>query len=198
MRKPVEWVGIGLLLATMNVYFRDMSHWVEAGLRIGMFVTPVFYPASAYPREFVLLLYPNPMAQFVGIFQALLLAHGGITTLGANAVSMAIVGSFAAWGIYKGLKRAGSPMWLAVFVATALSDLITYCVTAFQLAWAFPDPVSGFVGSLTKFMGIFAVTQIPLAISEGLLTVLIMTYLVKYNRSELDEMGVLRVQREAA
>ena len=68
-------LGIGLLLATMNVYFRDMSHWVEAGLRIGMFVTPVFYPASAYPREFVLLLYPNPMAQFVGIFQALLLNH---------------------------------------------------------------------------------------------------------------------------
>jgi cobalt/nickel transport system permease protein len=138
------------------------------------------------------------LGTIVLIFQALLLAHGGITTLGANAVSMAIVGSFAAWGIYKGLKRAGSPMWLAVFVATALSDLITYCVTAFQLAWAFPDPVSGFVGSLTKFMGIFAVTQIPLAISEGLLTVLIMTYLVKYNRSELDEMGVLRVQREAA
>ena len=81
-------------------------------------------------------------------------------------------------------------MWLAVFAATALSDLITYCVTAFQLAWAFPDPVSGFPGSLTKFMGIFAVTQIPLAISEGLLTVLIMTYLVKYSRSELDEIGV--------
>lgn len=68
-------LGIGMLLATMNVYFRDMSHWVEAALRIGMFVTPVFYPASAYPREFVLLLYPNPMAQFVGIFQGLLLNH---------------------------------------------------------------------------------------------------------------------------
>lgn len=66
-------LGVGLLLATMNVYFRDMSHWVEAALRIGMFVTPVFYPASAYPREFILLLYPNPLAQFVGIFQGLLL-----------------------------------------------------------------------------------------------------------------------------
>lgn len=66
-------LGIGLMVATFNVYFRDMGHWVEAALRIGMFVTPVFYPASAYPREFVLLLYPNPMAQFVGITQGLLL-----------------------------------------------------------------------------------------------------------------------------
>lgn len=66
-------LGVGLMVATFNVYFRDMGHWVEAALRIGMFVTPVFYPASAYPREFVLLLYPNPMAQFVGISQGLLL-----------------------------------------------------------------------------------------------------------------------------
>ena len=33
-------------------------------------------------------------------FQALLLGHGGITTLGANAFSMAIVGSFVAYGVY--------------------------------------------------------------------------------------------------
>lgn len=66
-------LGVGLLLATLNVYYRDVSHWVEAALRLGMFVTPVFYPASAYPRALVLLLYPNPMAQLVGIQQGLVL-----------------------------------------------------------------------------------------------------------------------------
>lgn len=91
-------LGIGLLLATMNVYFRDMSHWVEAALRIGMFVTPVFYPASAYPREFVLLLYPNPMAQFVGIFQGLLLNHhipyfNSMLWAGLSAVAALLVGA---------------------------------------------------------------------------------------------------------
>lgn len=68
-------LGAGLLLATFNVYFRDMGHWVNAALMIGMFVTPVFYPASAYPRRFVLLLYPNPMAQLIGIYQGLMLNH---------------------------------------------------------------------------------------------------------------------------
>ena len=66
-------LGVGLLLATLSVYFRDMTHGVQAALMLGVFVTPVFYPASEYPRAFVLLLYPNPMAQLVGIWQGLLL-----------------------------------------------------------------------------------------------------------------------------
>ena len=37
------------------------------------------------------------LAAIVLVFQALLLAHGGITTLGANDFSMGIVGPFAAW-----------------------------------------------------------------------------------------------------
>lgn len=132
------------------------------------------------------------LGTIVLLFQAILLAHGGLTTLGANSFSMAIVGSFVAWGVYKGSRKLGAPMWLSVLLAAALGDLITYVTTATQLAWAFPDAVSGFLGSWTKFMGIFAVTQIPLAISEGLLTVLVMMYLVKYSRSELDEIGLLR------
>ena len=132
------------------------------------------------------------------LFQALLLAHGGLTTLGANAFSMAIVGAFVAWGLYRGSRRLGAPMWLAVFLGAAIGNLVTYITTSIQLAWAFPDPVSGFAGSAAKFMGIFAVTQVPLAVSEGLLTVLIMMYLVKYSRSELDEMGLLRQGQVAA
>lgn len=126
------------------------------------------------------------------LFQALLLAHGGLTTLGANVFSMAVIGSFVAWGTYKLSRRAGAPLWLAVFLGAALGDLLTYVTTAIQLAWAFPDPLSGFAGSAAKFMGIFAITQIPLALSEGLLTALIMMYLVKYSRTELDDIGLLR------
>lgn len=35
------------------------------------------------------------------LFQALLLAHGGLTTLGANTFSMAIAGPVVSFGIYK-------------------------------------------------------------------------------------------------
>ena len=49
----------------------------------------------------------------------------------------------------------------------------------------FPDPAGGFAASLLKFGGIFAITQIPLAISEGLLTVLVVNTLTRFNAQEL-------------
>lgn len=66
-------LGLGMITATLQLYYRDISHWVSSALFGAMFLTPVFYPASAYPRGFLLLLYPNPMAQLVGIFQGLIL-----------------------------------------------------------------------------------------------------------------------------
>ncbi|HNH45487.1 MAG TPA: ABC transporter permease [Myxococcota bacterium] len=66
-------LGLGMLTATLQLYYRDMGHWVQSALFAGLFLTPVFYPASAWPRPFLLLLYLNPMAQLVGIFQGLIL-----------------------------------------------------------------------------------------------------------------------------
>ena len=68
-------LGAGMLLSVLNVYFKDVGHWVNAALMIGMFVTPVVYPPGLYPRKFFLLLYPNPMAQYIGVYQNLLLGH---------------------------------------------------------------------------------------------------------------------------
>ena len=56
---------------------------------------------------------------------------------------------------------------------------------------AFPDPVGGFAASFVKFAGIFAVTQIPLAISEGLLIVLIFNALARFNPAELRAMKLV-------
>ena len=124
-------------------------------------------------------------------FQALLLGHGGITTLGANVFSMAIVGSFVAYGAYWFARRRGVSMPVAALFAATLSDLATYATTSVQLAWAFPDPVSGYLGSLAKFLGIFAFTQVPLAIVEGILTMLVVKSLLAYGRADLTATGLL-------
>ncbi|OGH98835.1 MAG: cobalamin biosynthesis protein CbiM [Candidatus Melainabacteria bacterium GWF2_32_7] len=131
------------------------------------------------------------LSSIVLLFQALLLAHGGITTLGANIFSMGVVGPFIAFGIYKLFSKFNSPRWLCIFLAAALGNLTTYITTSFQLALAFPSPTGGFELSFIKFMGVFALTQIPLAISEGLLTVLIFNFLSTYNLTELMELNVL-------
>ena len=125
------------------------------------------------------------------LFQSLLLAHGGLTTLGANAFSMAVVGPFLAYFVYKGSLKAGLSFSVAVFLAATLGNLGTYVMTSFQLALAFPSEVGGIMASFAKFSSIFALTQIPLAISEGLLTVIVMNILTKYNLKELRLLHVL-------
>ncbi len=127
------------------------------------------------------------------IFQALLLAHGGLTTLGANTFSMAVSGPFLAFGVFWICRRLHAPKSLSVFLAACLGDLFTYCITAFQLAIAHPSPVGGFSASLVEFMGIFAITQIPLAVIEGLIAVAVMKALESYAKPELAELGYLGV-----
>ena len=129
------------------------------------------------------------LATIVLIFQALLLAHGGLTTLGANIVSMGIVWPVVAWIVYKAFTKAGISSTIAIFFAAFLGDLLTYVTTSFQLAFAFPAPT--FSAALTNFLVIFAVTQIPLAVGEGILTVIIWDRLKAYKPKLLDKLGAL-------
>jgi cobalt/nickel transport system permease protein len=124
------------------------------------------------------------------LFQAVLLAHGGLTTLGANMFSMAIVGPFVAYGVYRVLIRTGKPK-IAVFSAAMLQNLVTYLVTAVQLALAFPAVQGGFWAAFVKFVGVFALTQIPLAVTEGLLTVMVWDWLQNYGQQELKTLKLI-------
>ncbi len=124
------------------------------------------------------------LGTIVLLFQALLLAHGGITTLGANAFSMAIVGPLVSFGIWK-LCKDKIDKKMAVFLAAALGDLLTYTVTSFQLGFAFPDPAGGFMVSAVKFLGVFFITQVPIAIAEGLLTVIVYNFITENEEREV-------------
>ena len=125
------------------------------------------------------------------LFQAILLAHGGLTTLGANTFSMAIAGPFLAYGVYKLSSKLKIPKNFGVFLAAFLGDLFTYVVTSFQLAVAHPSAVGGVFASFTEFLGVFALTQIPLAIIEGIITVIIIMAFETYAQSELMELNFL-------
>lgn len=147
----------------------------------------LFGPAAMVPVGFVVLL-----------FQALLLAHGGLTTLGANVFAMAIVGPFASYGVFRTAAALGLSRSVAVFLAACLGGLATYATTSAQLAWAFPDPAGGFTASFLKFAGIFALTQVPIAISEGLLSVLVVNAMARFNAHELRALPVMAVRTREA
>ncbi|MDR2438810.1 MAG: energy-coupling factor ABC transporter permease [Planctomycetaceae bacterium] len=129
------------------------------------------------------------LSVIVLLFQAVLLAHGGLTTLGANTFSMGIVGSVTAFLVYYLLQKIGSPKSVAIFFAASLGDLATYVVTSLQLALVHPSEVGGITASFIKFAGIFAITQIPLAIVEGILTVVLFNIITAYAHDTIKPFG---------
>lgn len=130
------------------------------------------------------------LSVIVLLYQSLFLAHGGLTTLGANVFSMGIVGPFVAFAFYKAASKAGMNFYLNVFLATAIADWVTYVVTSLQLALAFPFEGS-VLASFKMFSLVFATTQVPLAIMEGALTALIMKYVVQIKSDVLVGLNVL-------
>ncbi len=125
------------------------------------------------------------------VFQAVMLAHGGLTSLGANTFSMAVAGPFLSYGVYMVCKKCKVNRRVSVFLAAALGDVFTYCVTSFQLAVAYPSESGGMLASAGKFLAVFAPTQLPLAMIEGLLTTIIIITLENYAQPELRDVGYL-------
>lgn len=140
-------------------------------------------------------LVSSVLATIVLIFQAVLIAHGGITTLGANVFSMGIIGPAVAYGVFKLLKgknteylKDKNKVLFAVFAASTVGDLFTYVITALQLALAHPG--ESILASFTKFASVFAVTQVPLALIEGILTAVVFSFIAERNREELNLLQV--------
>lgn len=140
----------------------------------------LFGPASVSVLGLIVLL-----------FQAILLAHGGLTTIGANTFSMAIAGPLVSFGIYKLCSKCKVNKYISVFLAAFLGDLFTYCVTAVQLAVAHHADTT-VMGAMGKFMMVFAPTQLPLAIIEGLITCMIIMALETYAKPELRAIGFMK------
>jgi cobalamin biosynthesis protein cbiM len=183
--KKLQSVSKGSVREKMTLALAGAFIFVLSALKI-----PSVTGSSSHPTGVGLsaILYGPFVTSILGtivlIFQAGLLAHGGFTTLGANAVSMAIAGPIVSYLVYKGFEKKNKA--LAVFLAAALGDLATYVVTSIQLALAYPSPQGGVVASFIKFGAVFAVTQVPLAVIEGLLTNVVMNILEKYSVKEVE------------
>lgn len=119
------------------------------------------------------------LSLIVLLFQALLLAHGGLTTLGANCFSMGIAGpalGFSVWILLRKVMTQKKHIPIVMLISAFGANLFTYVVTSIQLTLAhgMSDPIN----SLITFMTTFSVTQIPLAIIEGILFAMFAQYLL--------------------
>jgi ABC-type polysaccharide/polyol phosphate export permease len=66
--------GLGSILATLNVYFRDVGHVVEPLLQLGFYATPIIYDRRnpSIPEWAQNLLGLNPLVQFIDLFRSAL------------------------------------------------------------------------------------------------------------------------------
>ena len=97
-------VGLGLLVSTLTVYFRDIEHLLTIGLTAWFYVTPILYPLDprALPHgaaRYLPLIKLNPMSWYIGSFHSVLY-YGGwpdpvLFALMLGSAVVALAGGYA-------------------------------------------------------------------------------------------------------
>ena len=63
-------LGVSMILAALNVRYRDIKYTLPFLVQLWLFVTPVIYPISIVPERYRLLVALNPMSGFIDAFRA--------------------------------------------------------------------------------------------------------------------------------
>lgn len=65
--------GVGMLLSTLAVFFRDIIHLWSVVITAWTYATPIFYPTSILPDWMVTIMSFNPMYHFITYFRQIAL-----------------------------------------------------------------------------------------------------------------------------
>lgn len=125
------------------------------------------------------------------LLQALFLAHGGLSTWGANIMSMGVIGSLTGYLTFRILRSVKMNMAVSAFVAGLLADWATYMMTSVELATGIRGEAD-FIPIFWKILVAFIPTQLPLGILEGVITSGMVVLLYKKRPDLLVKMRVLR------
>ena len=66
-------LGLGMLGAALNTFFRDIRHIFALGIQLWFYATPIIYPVSLVPERLRTIYYLNPMAPVIEGYRAVLL-----------------------------------------------------------------------------------------------------------------------------
>lgn len=124
------------------------------------------------------------------LIQALFLAHGGLSTLGANILSMGVMGSYAGYLTFRGLRKMRISLAVAGFLAGLIADWATYLTTSAELASGIRGD-SAFLPLFWKVAIAFVPTQLPLGVLEGAMTAGMVVLLYRKRPDLLVKMGVI-------
>ena len=130
------------------------------------------------------------------LIQALFLAHGGLSTLGADIVSMGVMGSFTGFLSFRALRSVRVNMAAAAFMAGLFADWATYFMTSVELAAGIRGDAA-FLPLFWKVLIAFIPTQLPIGILEGAMTAGMVMLLYKKRPDLLIKMRVIKAREVA-
>lgn len=130
------------------------------------------------------------------LIQAFFLAHGGLTTLGADVLSMGVAGGFTGYLVFHAAQRCGANLWVAGFLAGVTSDWATYATTSLALALGLAGDGST-SAMFTSVALAFVPTQLPLGVLEGFVTAGALVFLRARRRDILERLRVVPRAAEA-
>lgn len=90
-------LSMGMLLAALNVKYRDIRYVVPFGIQLCLFATPIIYPVSMLPERLQPLLILNPLSGLIEAFRFALNPAMAIdwTRIGTSLVAIAVFFVFA-------------------------------------------------------------------------------------------------------
>ena len=88
-------LGLSWMLAALGVYLRDLQQTINIATAVLMFMSPIFYPASAVPKDYRWAIDWNPMTFFVEQARQVLV-FGTMPDFAALAW-MSVAAVFVAW-----------------------------------------------------------------------------------------------------
>lgn len=76
-------MGIGLILSSMTTKYKDLNQLISFGVQLFMYATPVIYPSSSVPADYVWVVELNPL---VGLFDYMRYAYLGIGSFSISSL----------------------------------------------------------------------------------------------------------------
>ena len=92
-------IGLGLFVAALTVFFRDMKNLWSVVTLAWMYMTPIFYPVSIIPQRFLTVYKMNPMYQYITFMRTILIEGKAPTPMNylgciVSAVILLIIGRY--------------------------------------------------------------------------------------------------------
>lgn len=66
-------LGLTFLVSALNVYYRDVKHFLEVMLNLWFWLTPIIWPLNLVPEKFQDYVYLNPFTPFVRAYRDIIL-----------------------------------------------------------------------------------------------------------------------------